>query len=113
MYLWLDDIRDPRHYGREGWRWVKTAKDAIEVFRTGEVEAASLDHDLTQDQMQRGGYLGEVYEDGHKSGYDVVEWLEQHPQFWPKYGVAVHSANPAGKKRMEQVIFNYYGRNFR
>ena len=63
---------------------------------------------LTQDQMRRGGFLGQVHEDGFKSGYDVVCWLEQHPEFWPLKGVRVHSANPAGAARMRQVINRHY-----
>lgn len=108
MKLWLDDIRDPDKFGRAGWVWAKTATEAIELFRAGEVEQASLDHDLTDEQMVKGGFNGQVYEDGHKSGYDVVCWLESHPEFWPKGGVSVHSANPSGKKRMQQVVDRHY-----
>lgn len=109
MKLWLDDIRDPAEHAHIGWTWVKTAEDAVTAFRTGDVEKASLDHDLTPEQTIRGGELGIIYEDGQRSGYDVVCWLEEHPQFWPKGGVVVHSRNPAGRKRMEQVINRFYG----
>ena len=112
MKLFLDDVRDPEKYHIMGWVWVKTAEDAVRLLRTGEVTEAALDHDLTDEQMIRGGYFGEIYEDGHKSGYDVVEFLEQHPQFWPPDGVSVHSRNPAGKKRMHQVIYNHYRKLF-
>ena|SRR5579885_2314117 len=109
MKLWLDDIRDPEMFGCIGWKWAKTADEAITLLRSGEVECASLDHDLTAEQMIYGGFSGEIFEDGAKSGYDVVCWLEQHPKFWPKGGVKVHSANPAGRKRMQQVIDRHYG----
>jgi hypothetical protein len=112
MRLWLDDIRDPAHLGRPDWVWAKTAKEAVDLFRTGDVSIASLDHDLSEGQMVLGGYLGKIYEDGQMSGYDVVLFLEQHPQYWPELGVRVHSANPAGKARMEQVIIKWYGRKF-
>lgn len=108
MKLWLDDIRDPAKFGRPDWIWVKTADEAIEMLKTGIVTVASLDHDLTEDQMVRGGYYGEIYEDGLKSGYDVVVWLEQHPDFWPPVYVHVHSANPVGRARMLQVIDRHY-----
>ena len=108
MKLWLDDYRDPGKYSKLEWTWVKTAEDAVKILRTGQVEFASLDHDLTDEQMVRGGTLGQIYEDGHKSGYDVVEFLEQHPEFWPRDGVNVHSANPVGKKRMQQIIDRHY-----
>lgn len=107
MKLFLDDIRDPANRGYIGWTWAQTAEEAIALLKTGEVECASLDHDLTDEQML-GGMLGEVREDGVKSGYDVVCWLEQNPQYWPPGGVVVHSMNPAGKQRMEQVIRKHY-----
>jgi len=112
MKLWLDDIREPWKFGYLNWHWVKTAQEAIECFRTGTVEKASLDHDLTEHQTIFGGYVGEIAEDGHMSGYDVVCWLEQNPQFWPPEGVLVHSANPAGAARMRQVINKHYALNF-
>ena len=108
MKLWLDDIREPWMFGCVGWDWAKTAKEAIDLLRTGLVEEASLDHDLSPDQMIKGGFLGQVYEDGQESGYDVVCWLEQHPEFWPPKGVRVHSANPAGRQRMQQVVDRHY-----
>jgi NAD+-processing family protein with receiver domain len=110
--LWLDDIRVPDLFGYFGWHWAKTASDAIDCLRTGQVVQASLDHDLTPEQTM-GNLYGQIRTDGQKSGYDVVLWLEQHPQFWPPEGVRVHSANPAGKARMEVVIKKHYGRNFR
>lgn len=108
MKLWLDDIREPWKFGKLGWTWAKTAEEAINYLRSGKVEEASLDHDLTAEQMIKGGFLGQVYECGQKSGYDVVCWLEEHPEFWPPQGCHVHSANPAGRKRMQQVIDRFY-----
>jgi hypothetical protein len=107
MKLWLDDLREPWRFGCVGWEWAKTAEDAIKLLRSGLVTEASLDHDLTPEQTM-GGVLGEIREDGQKSGYDVVVWLEEHPEFWPKDGVKVHSMNVVGKKRMQQVIERHY-----
>lgn len=104
MLLWLDDVRDPTLYlGYQtiGWTWVKTADAAITALETGTVIAASLDHDLTDLQT-----LGE--EDNEKTGYSVVLFLEQNPQYWPPRGVYVHSMNPSGRQRMQQVIDRYY-----
>ena len=58
MKLWLDDIREPWRFGKHGWEWAKTADEAIALLKTANVEEASLDHDLTEDQMVRGGCLG-------------------------------------------------------
>lgn len=107
MKLWLDDIREPWKFGCAGWVWAKTAEEAVKFLKTGDVEMASLDHDLTDEQMM-GGMLGEIREDGVKSGYDVVLWLEQNPQYWPPKGTIVHSMNPAGRRRMAEVIARHY-----
>ena len=104
MKLWLDDIRDPSEWNHVGWIWAKTAEQAINSFKTGLVTEASLDHDLTEDQMLKGGVYGKIHEDGCKSGYDVICWLEQNLQYFPIHGVVCHSANPAGRKRIEAAI---------
>jgi len=105
MNLWLDDVRDPVEHGYIGYLWVKTYEEAIEVLSTGRVLCASLDHDL--------GICSTLgMHTGEKTGYDVVCWMEEH-NIWPRYGVRVHSVNPAGKTRMEAAIRRAYGRNFR
>jgi hypothetical protein len=52
-----------------GWDWARTADEAIALLKTGKVEEASLDHDLTDQQRVHGGMYGEVYDDGHSTGY--------------------------------------------
>lgn len=107
MKLWLDDIREPWKFGCVGWEWAKTAEQAVALLKTGNVEIASLDHDLTTEQMM-GGMIGIIREDNVKSGYDVVLWLEQNPQYWPPKGTFVHSMNPVGRERMAWVIAQHY-----
>lgn len=94
MTLWLDDVRPPWKHGHVGAEWVKTVEEAIAVLLTGKVTFASLDHDLSIEAT-----MGKP-KPGEKTGYDVVLWLEENPEFWPRDGVAVHSMNPAGKQRM-------------
>lgn len=104
MVLWLDDFRDPMKYGYLFARWAKTYEEAIQLLKTGEITFASLDHDLGWEST-----LGlTTFE---KTGYDVVSWMEEH-NVWPINGVAVHSVNPVGVDRMEQVIERHYGRTF-
>lgn len=43
MKLWLDDIRPPLD---GSWTWAHNYDEAVELLKTGEVEYASLDHDL-------------------------------------------------------------------
>jgi hypothetical protein len=110
MKLWLDDVRAPWKFGCTGWTWAKTADEAMDYLRTGQVTEASLDHDLTPEQTT-GGIYGKIREDGFKSGYDVVVWLAEHPEFWPVNGVRVHSMNISGRKRMQRMIDKHYGTN--
>ena len=106
MILWLDDIRQPWNHGYIGAQWAKTYEDAIRILETGKVTFASLDHDLSEAATMGCASPGE------KTGYSVICWLEDHPQFWPVDGVKVHSMNPSGAMRMRQVIEAHYGRRF-
>jgi hypothetical protein len=51
IYLWLDDERKPPSFSdsRIPWTWAKTADEAIEYLKTGEVTFTSLDHDLADE----------------------------------------------------------------
>lgn len=106
MTLWLDDVRDPQKHGHIGADWVKTADDAIAAIQTGRYDFASLDHDLSEAATM--GCAGPK----EKTGYTVVCWLEQNPQFWPEDGIAVHSMNPVGATKMRTVIHAHYRRRF-
>jgi hypothetical protein len=105
MKVWLDDIRDPVHYGHIGWHWVKTVEDFIAAMKTGKVEDASLDHDLSVNAT-----IGQPCSE--KTGYDAVCWMEAN-NVWPKSKPTVHSMNPVGRKRMQQAIDQYYSRTSR
>ena len=106
MTLWLDDIRDPAKHGHIGADWVKTADEAIAALQTGKYDQASLDHDLSE-----AATMG-CADPREKTGYTVVCWLEEHPEFWPEDGVYVHSMNPVGATKMRTVIHAHYGRRF-
>jgi hypothetical protein len=88
--LWLDDVRP----APAGFLWAKTAPEAIAYFAQGDVEVASLDHDL-----------------GPKSagdGYDVLCWVEAAMAAKAWYGnlpqIYVHSANPVGRSKMLAAV---------
>ena len=106
MTLWLDDIRPPHKHGCIGADWVKTADEAIAALKTGKYTLASLDHDLSVAATPGMAPASE------KTGYTVICWLEEHPEFWPKDGVRVHSMNPVGATKMRVVIHAHYGRHF-
>ena len=104
MNLWLDDVRDPAKHGRIGWTWAKTAAEAVAYLRTGQVEKASLDHDLAWEHYPWND-TGEPYKE--PTGYMVVCWMEEM-NIWPPGGVICHSANPVGRARMQKVVDAHY-----
>jgi hypothetical protein len=110
MKLWVDDHRAaPR-----GWRGVRSVAAAKVYLEQGLVTDISLDHDMgacpacTARGRHRGRMtrLGNTFYDycSHvPSGYDLCLWMEQTGR-WPRGSVRVHSANPAGARRMLAVI---------
>ena len=93
MKVWLDDLRE----APPGWVRVRTPEVAIGLLETGDVTEISLDHDL-----------GLVDGERERTGYDVLLWLEREVAegrwVFPLPQISVHSANPVGRKRMEQAI---------
>ena len=94
MKVWLDDWRD----APAGWVHIRTPDEAIELLRSGEVEEISLDHDLRL--FSPGG--------NESTGYTVLEWLEGEVTTSTAVSVipsiTIHSANPVGRRRMEQAL---------
>lgn len=86
MRVYLDDIRmEPK-----GWVRAYTAEEAIDLLKTGKVEALSLDHDLG----------------AAKTGYDVLLWIEEqvYTAGFTSPSLTIHSANPVGVQKMKQAI---------
>jgi len=89
LAVWLDDERPmPPHYDRHA----KTAAEAIELLKTGEVEEISLDHDLGPE------WAG--------TGYDVACYIERaaHEGTLQNMRLKLHTANPVGRERMAQAL---------
>lgn len=88
--VWLDDIRLPP----EGFQWVKTAWDAINLIKTGKVGYISLDHDLSDDVA-------------FGTGYDVASYIEEYAyRGGRRIKWNIHSANPVGRRRMEAALMS-------
>jgi hypothetical protein len=100
--LFLDDCRKPHQCGCLGWTHAKTADEAIRLLATGKVEECDLDFDLTEKRS-----CG--IDDGSLTGLDVLNWMEAN-NVWPPLGTRVHSLNPVGRQRMEEVIERAYRR---
>lgn len=106
--LWLDDVRPAPD---DSWVWVKTVKEAQQVFEMFNVVECSLDHDL--------GYLPDPNAGGDPrepqeipwfnsksrpgaDGIDLVEWMCEKEIFPAK--IIIHSWNPAGAKNMQRAL---------
>lgn len=87
MKLWLDDERKAPD---RGWKVAKTCQEAISLLEEGEVATISIDHDLGQIE----------------TGYDLAVWIEGMAAEGKlkRLGWRVHSANPVGRKRIEQAM---------
>lgn len=76
----------------------RTYEAGIEALRQGGWDILYLDHDL-----------GCFDETGREyNGYDIVCWLEEHLEFLPGKIILV-TANPVGRRKMQQVIDKLYG----
>lgn len=115
IWLWLDDVRPAPH----GWLHVRTDAEARSYLERGVVRRASLDHDLGACEACLGGRSVEQWllESSGQSmpncehvgtGYTLVCWMEETGH-WPEEKPRVHSANPAGRVKMQLAIDRQYG----
>lgn len=115
MKIWLDDMRE----APLGWIHVHTDAEARVYLQRGTVEEASLDHDLGACEACMGGRTTEQWLDecdGQSmpncphvgTGYTLVCWMEETGH-WPLKKPRVHSANPAGRVKMQLAIDRHYG----
>lgn len=78
--LFLDDVRPCP----PGYILVRSYDECIVLLENGKFDLVSLDYDL--------GY-------GQKKGYDVLLWLNEHPEHLPAK-LKVHSTHPDGEYMM-------------
>lgn len=88
MKLYLDDLREPK---TTGWVIVRDAETALKLFKTGLITEMSLDHDLGENTPSGYDFLKEVEELVITQGYTLPP-------------CNIHSANPVGVARMNQVL---------
>ena len=91
--LLIDDIRTV-----EGCHIARTYFEGIILLKAYKWDKLILDHDLGPCS---------VYKEREYTGYDIMCWLEEYPEYLPKKITCI-SANPVGRKRMEQVIQKIY-----
>ncbi len=120
--LFLDDIRNPTliYPASVDTDWViaKNYDEFVKVITdNGLPTLISFDHDLADEHYRPSmyaadGHYSNYYSDGtfrEKTGYDCAKWLIEHCLDknidLPKWNV--HSANPVGRKNIEQLLSNY------
>ena len=89
--LWVDDILEPIN---ESWEWAKSYNEAMELLSNNKFSSIALDHDLGLD----------------KTGYDIACWIEEQVALGKIRAPLMYciSANPVGKRKIEQVIKNVH-----
>lgn len=93
--LWVDDERNVP----PGWDVARNYDEAIEKLSTHNYDQVSLDHDIAS------------FRDDNRemTGYDIAVWLAERKNdghYVPPV-ITVHSANPAGRQRIQGVIDRY------
>ena len=100
LNLWLGDLQRAPTFIESGlvWATARTGDEAIEMLRSGDVEFASLEYDIS----------GGCHE---KTGWDVMTWMTEN-SVWPKNGVRIHALNYAWSEVMISLVKRVYGRTF-
>lgn len=86
LRIFLDDDTVDRR-APDGWLHLVTAREVCFLLASGRVVALSLDNDLSDDIR-----FGQ--------GKQVVDFLAEHPNLFPREGLTIHSANPAAREQM-------------
>lgn len=93
MKIFLDDTR---HSPDDTWTLVRTYDECMEILlgpNGDDVEVLSLDHDL-----------GDTLYTGYDVLCDIERLVHMDPAYTPPRTILIHSANPVGKRRMEQAL---------
>ena len=113
--LYMDDVRRCP----VGWTVARTVEEAQRLLTTG-VDRCSLDHDMGACAacIASGAHVGDMatpettflFWCSHTmDGTKLVRWMVETGT-WPTQKPTVHSMNPSGRKRMEQLIDTFFGR---
>lgn len=107
MNLWLDDVRNPSRYGRDGWTWAQSVVDAVAILSdpTRSVYTLSLDYDLEDDGYGCATCMEARPCWSHSTGADLVTWLSANVLLsrWPPR-IEIHTLNHRGAERMNDMI---------
>jgi len=108
--VWLDDERE----AYEGWKHLRTAREASLLSLLADVEELSLDNDLGGPETQIPGLdVNLVYGRGEEVGEFLVEAFHQGRPSFPSKTLTVHSANNVAGENLQRAIqgLERYGLN--
>jgi hypothetical protein len=90
--LLIDDMRDIK-----ASKVARNYTDGLTALTSEKWDVLYLDHDLAS------------YVDGaEKTGYDILVFLEEHPEHLPGK-IELVTSNPVGRQKMQVVINKLYG----
>lgn len=112
--MYMDDVRPCP----DGWKIARTIEDAKMFLEAGLVDRCSLDHDMgaCKPCQDKGLDIGDMetpvttfmhWCPHHEDGTRLVYWMIDTGN-WPQQRPVVHSANPVGRLRMQQMIARYW-----
>lgn len=103
MRLWIDDVR-PMPDGFDVW--AKTANEALDILKNGNITHVSFDYDLGDIREPNGPVV--AWSENEMTGYDVASWIEGEAFQGNMNPItyAVHSANPVGAKKIGEAMGN-------
>lgn len=93
-HLLIDDLRN---FNVD--RTARNYDEGIKALQEEKWDVLWLDHDL-----------GDPYSK-EKTGYDILCWLEENPEYLPGR-IELVTSNPAGRDRMNLVLNKLYGRTY-
>jgi hypothetical protein len=116
MNLYVDDVRRCPYLD---WFVARTIAIAKEILTLGSVDACSLDHDMgaCADCVSLGRHVGDMATPETtflnwcphvEDGTSLVRWMVETGH-WPNQKPTVHSANPVGRQRMQELIDRFWG----
>lgn len=107
IVFYLDDKRNPNYSTGDTYIIARSFSEAIDIIENHPVadnfDAWDLDHDL--DESLEAHYSGYASAPSKRTGMDFLKWASENALAkWPRGRVLVHSANPAGRKNMEDFV---------
>jgi hypothetical protein len=90
MILLIDDLKDLK-----ADRIARTFLEGIQALQEGPWDLLLLDHDLGDPNPKH-------------TGYDILSWLEQRPEFLPGK-IELVTWNAPGREKMKLVLRKLYG----